>query len=125
MKIEGTPTSKRCIAQYGATIDSVVEEVLFVTDMEAAFSARAKCREDVFPGNPRLASTIVQVERLAPSVHGRDQVHARGLSGIYFTSLFFAACRENFAGSSLRPNKTNGVGLAPALRPRLPGARLD
>jgi 2-iminobutanoate/2-iminopropanoate deaminase len=26
---------------------------------------RAKCREDVFAGNPRLASTILQFERLA------------------------------------------------------------
>jgi enamine deaminase RidA (YjgF/YER057c/UK114 family) len=56
---------RKVLAQYGATIDNVVDEVLFVTDMNAAFAARIKCREEVFSGNPRLASTIVQVQRLA------------------------------------------------------------
>jgi 2-iminobutanoate/2-iminopropanoate deaminase len=33
---------KNVLAQYGATIDNVVEEVLFVTDMDAAFAAATK-----------------------------------------------------------------------------------
>jgi 2-iminobutanoate/2-iminopropanoate deaminase len=56
---------KKVIAQYGATMDNVVDEVLFVTDMDAAFSARIKCKQEVFSGNPVLASTIVQIQRLA------------------------------------------------------------
>jgi 2-iminobutanoate/2-iminopropanoate deaminase len=56
---------KKVLAQYGATIDNVVDEVLFVTDMDAAFSARIKCKQEVFSGNPVLASTIVQIQRLA------------------------------------------------------------
>jgi enamine deaminase RidA (YjgF/YER057c/UK114 family) len=56
---------KKVLAQYGAMMDNVVDEVLFVTDMDAAFSARIKCKQEVFSGNPVLASTIVQIQRLA------------------------------------------------------------
>ncbi|AIC15285.1 Endoribonuclease L-PSP [Nitrososphaera viennensis EN76] len=56
---------EKVLAQYGATMDSIVDEILFVTDMDAAFAARVKCRQEVFSGNPVLASTIVQVQRLA------------------------------------------------------------
>jgi 2-iminobutanoate/2-iminopropanoate deaminase len=56
---------KKVLAQYGATMDNVVDEVLFVTDMDSAFSARIKCKQEVFSGNPVLASTIVQIQRLA------------------------------------------------------------
>lgn len=53
------------LGRYGATIENVVDETLFVTNMDAAFAARAKCRQDVFSGKPVLASTIVQINRLA------------------------------------------------------------
>jgi 2-iminobutanoate/2-iminopropanoate deaminase len=56
---------EKVLAQYGATIDNIVDEVPFVTDMEAAFAARVKCQQEVFSGNPVLASTIVQIKRLA------------------------------------------------------------
>jgi 2-iminobutanoate/2-iminopropanoate deaminase len=56
---------KKVLAQYDATIDNIVEEVLFVTDMDAAFAARVKCKQEVFSGKPVLASTIVQIQRLA------------------------------------------------------------
>lgn len=55
----------KVLAEYGATMDNVVDEILFVTDMDAAFEARVKCGQDVFGGFPALASTIVQIERLA------------------------------------------------------------
>ncbi|MDQ3976635.1 MAG: Rid family hydrolase, partial [Thermoproteota archaeon] len=50
---------------YGATMDNVVDEVLFVTDMDTAFAAAVKCRPEVFSGTPVVASTIVQIQRLA------------------------------------------------------------
>ena len=56
---------EKVLAQYGATIDNIVDEVLFVTDMDAAFAARVKCRQEVFSGSPVVASTIVQIQRLA------------------------------------------------------------
>lgn len=56
---------QKMLAQYGATMDNLVEEHLFVTDMEAAFAAAVKIRRDVFGGFPAIANTIVQIERLA------------------------------------------------------------
>jgi len=51
--------------QYGATLKNVVDEVLFVTDMDAAFAAAVKCRQEIFSGVPVIASTIIQIQRLA------------------------------------------------------------
>ena len=56
---------QKLLTQYGATLNNVVDEILFVTDMDAAFAAAVKCRQDIFSGTPVLASTIVQIQRLA------------------------------------------------------------
>jgi 2-iminobutanoate/2-iminopropanoate deaminase len=56
---------RKVLAQYGATMDNIVDEILFVTDMNTAFAAAVKCREDMFFGTPVVASTIVQIQRLA------------------------------------------------------------
>jgi 2-iminobutanoate/2-iminopropanoate deaminase len=53
------------LAQYGLTMENMVDETLFVTDMDTAFAAAVKCRQDVFSGTPVIASTIVQIQRLA------------------------------------------------------------
>ena len=55
----------KVLAKYGATIDSVVEETVYATDMEAAMEARSRMKDEVFSGSPIVASTIVQIERLA------------------------------------------------------------
>jgi 2-iminobutanoate/2-iminopropanoate deaminase len=56
---------KKVLTEYNATIENVVDEVLFVTDMDAAFAAAVKCRQEIFSGAPVVASTIVQIQRLA------------------------------------------------------------
>jgi enamine deaminase RidA (YjgF/YER057c/UK114 family) len=56
---------QKVLAEYKATMENVVDEVLFVTDMESAFAAAVKCRQEVFSGTPVVASTIVQIQRLA------------------------------------------------------------
>ena len=56
---------KKLLAQYGAMMDNIVDEILFVTDMNTAFAAAVKCRQDIFSGTPIVASTIVQIQRLA------------------------------------------------------------
>jgi enamine deaminase RidA (YjgF/YER057c/UK114 family) len=56
---------QRLLIEYGATMANIVDEVLYVTDMEKAFSAAVKCRPTIFSGTPVLASTIVQIQRLA------------------------------------------------------------
>jgi 2-iminobutanoate/2-iminopropanoate deaminase len=53
------------LEKYGATMDNVIDEVLFVADMNTAFAAAVKCRQEVFSGQPVVASTIVQIQRLA------------------------------------------------------------
>jgi 2-iminobutanoate/2-iminopropanoate deaminase len=55
----------KVLAQYDATMDNIVDEILFVTYMNTAFAAAVKCRDDVFFGTPVVASTIVQIQRLA------------------------------------------------------------
>jgi enamine deaminase RidA (YjgF/YER057c/UK114 family) len=56
---------KKVLTEYKATIENVVDEVLFVTDKDAAFAAAVKCRQEIFSGAPVVASTIVQIQRLA------------------------------------------------------------
>lgn len=56
---------EKLLTQYGATLKNVVDEVLFVTDMDAAFAAAVKCRQEIFSGAPVIASTIIQIQRLA------------------------------------------------------------
>jgi 2-iminobutanoate/2-iminopropanoate deaminase len=56
---------QKVLAQYGATMENIVDEILFVTDMNSAFAAAVKCRQDIFSGTPVVASTIVQIQRLA------------------------------------------------------------
>jgi 2-iminobutanoate/2-iminopropanoate deaminase len=56
---------KKLLAQYGATIENMVDEIVFVTDMDAAFAAAVKCRQEIFSGTPVIANTIVQIQRLA------------------------------------------------------------
>jgi enamine deaminase RidA (YjgF/YER057c/UK114 family) len=56
---------EKVLGNYGASMEKLVEEVVFVTDMEAAMAARAKIGRDVFSGFPTIASTIVQIGGLA------------------------------------------------------------
>ena len=56
---------RKLLAQYGASMADIVDEVLFVTDMDAAFAAGLKLRRSIYGGIPVTASTMVQVERLA------------------------------------------------------------
>jgi 2-iminobutanoate/2-iminopropanoate deaminase len=56
---------EKVLAQYGATMDNIVDEVLLVRDIEAAFAARVKWRQQVFRRDPIWASTLVQIQRLA------------------------------------------------------------
>ena len=55
----------KVLEQYGAAMDNVVDEILFVTDMDAAFPARIQMKDQVYGGNAAVASTIVQIQRLA------------------------------------------------------------
>ncbi len=55
----------KVLAQYGASMENVVDEILFVTEMDSAFDARVKMKDEVFDGVPVVASTIMQIQSLA------------------------------------------------------------
>jgi enamine deaminase RidA (YjgF/YER057c/UK114 family) len=58
--------AKKVLSQYAATLDNVVEEVLYVTDMDAAFAVAGPVRKEAYGSpQPEVASTIVVTPRLA------------------------------------------------------------
>jgi 2-iminobutanoate/2-iminopropanoate deaminase len=56
---------KKLLGRYGAAMDNVIDEILFVTDMDAAMAARGQLQHEVYSGIVPPASTIVQIQRLA------------------------------------------------------------
>lgn len=56
---------QKLLAQHGATMENIVDETIFVTDMDTAFAAAVKYRKEIYGGTPVVASTIVQIQRLA------------------------------------------------------------
>lgn len=58
--------AKKLLEQYGATLDNVVEEVLYVTNMKAAFAVAGPVRKEAYGSDkPDVASTILVTPRLA------------------------------------------------------------
>ncbi|WP_159717529.1 RidA family protein [Geminicoccus flavidas] len=56
----------KLLAEFGATLDHVVEETIFVTDMDAAFAVAGAVRKAAYgTDRPACASTIVETPRLA------------------------------------------------------------
>ncbi len=55
----------KLLKRYGATMDNVVEEVLWVTDMDAAFAVAGRVRAEAYGGRPVVASNILVTPRLA------------------------------------------------------------
>lgn len=54
------------LARFGATLDDVVEETLFVLDVPAAFAAAGKVRKEVYGTEmPAVASNLIGVTQLA------------------------------------------------------------
>jgi enamine deaminase RidA (YjgF/YER057c/UK114 family) len=56
---------EQVLASFGATMDAVVEEVVYVTDMDAAFAVAGEVRAAAYGGRPVVASTILVTPRLA------------------------------------------------------------
>ncbi len=58
--------AKKILGKYGATLDNVVDEVLYVTDMDAAFAVAGTVRKEAYGSEqPDVASTILVTPRLA------------------------------------------------------------
>jgi len=53
-------------ARFGATLDHVVEETLYVLDVDAAFAVAGKVRKQAYAtARPQCASNLIGVSRLA------------------------------------------------------------
>ncbi|XUY29754.1 Rid family hydrolase [Agrobacterium sp. rho-8.1] len=58
--------AKTLLAEYGATLDDVVEETLFVLDVPSAFVAGSKVRKEMYGTDmPQCASNLIGVTALA------------------------------------------------------------
>lgn len=54
------------LARFGATLDDVVEETIYVIDMASGFQAAGKVRKEMYgTDRPQVASNIIGVSRLA------------------------------------------------------------
>ena len=56
---------KTLLARFGMTMNDVVEEVLYVLDMNAAFTASKNLRRQVYPDPMDIPSTLIGVNELA------------------------------------------------------------
>jgi enamine deaminase RidA (YjgF/YER057c/UK114 family) len=58
--------AKKLLNQFGATLDNVVEEVLYVRDMDTAFAVAGAVRKEAYGSKkPAVASTMIETPRLA------------------------------------------------------------
>ena len=58
--------AKKILSEFGATLDNVVEEVLYVTDMDKAMDVAGPVRKAAYGSErPEVASTILVTPRLA------------------------------------------------------------
>ena len=55
----------KVLGLYGARMKDVVEEVIYVTDLQAALAVAPKVRRGAYAEQPQVASTIVQVAHLS------------------------------------------------------------
>ena len=58
--------AKKILSEFGATLDNVVEEVVYVTDMDKAMDVAGTVRKEAYGSEkPEVASTIFVTPRLA------------------------------------------------------------
>jgi len=58
--------AKKILSEFGATLDNVVEAVLYVTDMDKAMAVAGPVRKEAYgKEKPEVASTILVTPRLA------------------------------------------------------------
>ncbi len=63
----------KLLARFGATLDHVVEETLYVLDVDAAFAVAGKVRKEAYAvARPQCASNLIGVSRARPYARWRD-----------------------------------------------------
>jgi enamine deaminase RidA (YjgF/YER057c/UK114 family) len=64
--LQSYANATRILAKFSASLNDVVEEVLYVTDMDAAFAVAGEVRKQAYGAErPAVASTILVTPRLA------------------------------------------------------------
>lgn len=75
---EAYASIESALEQLGASLSNIVDETLFVTDMDAATACAARVRSEVFGGRFELASTLIGTTRLgAPDLKIKIKCTAR------------------------------------------------
>jgi enamine deaminase RidA (YjgF/YER057c/UK114 family) len=71
--------ARKVLAQYGATLDNVVEEVLYVTDMDTAFAVAGAVRAEAYGGRPvrGLEQQDIRCQTRTRNARGADATAAR------------------------------------------------
>ncbi|MEL7313320.1 MAG: RidA family protein [Cyanobacteria bacterium J06559_3] len=55
---------QKVLGQYDLSVDHIVDETIFVTDIDAFGAVAGSCRRDIFAGSAIVASTVIQIQRL-------------------------------------------------------------
>ena len=55
----------RALKEFGLSMNDVLEEITYVTDMQATLTVGSKVRRKIYSEHPAVASTLVQVPRMA------------------------------------------------------------
>lgn len=71
---------EKLLLSYGMSMESIVDETIYVTDIPSGFQARAKLGRLVYPDCTAVPSTLIQVQGLAlPGQLVEIKVEARKL----------------------------------------------
>jgi enamine deaminase RidA (YjgF/YER057c/UK114 family) len=58
--------AEKILGQYGADLDNVLEEVLYVTNVDAAMAVASRVRKEAYKSKiPEVSSTLLETPRLA------------------------------------------------------------
>ena len=55
----------KVLKEFGLTMNDVLEETIFCTDMQAVLNVGPRVRREMYSEHPAVASTLIQVQRLA------------------------------------------------------------
>ena len=55
----------KLLGTFGASMDNVVDEIMYVTDLNAAFTVAGEVRREAYGGKPAAANTLIKVAGLA------------------------------------------------------------
>lgn len=88
---------KKLLAEYGASLENIVDETWFVTDIESADAAGGGLRKEIFSGVPVTAPTVVQIQSINQKPRRRKLSSPR-----FFKVSETIYCKERFSRNTHR-----------------------